>query len=319
MSHRGLRLQQERDELRCAMQALDKFYQRVRVTHYPELLPLHPEEEFGVDPLSWVHKSPPRTATPPPPPPPSPPAPQPLPPCSYEREWIELESERSTREYQRLYKLYGLYLNKSEEGLLELWKAIGGARLWRTKLRPSQLTLLLSREYLTKTLRFRYCKVGKMLMLGGEGGNIMPTSGVTPLLPLRMEGSRRHPTLAYPADESILPLPLEWKAFCSYLLPRMPALENLTLIDFSFWPFDVAVLDKTSYSFPELKYLRLPCVACTAEEVVELVQRIPTLARHGDGLWVDESFLKVGGDNHISTREMLTKAKGRLTVLPAKE
>lgn len=317
VSKRAMVLQRERDHLRCAVQALDGFYQRVRVTHYPGSLPVPPDEEFNVNPLSWVRCKPP-TPPPPPPPPPSPPVvPAVLPPCSYEKEWIELESERSIREYRRLHQMYGSYLSRGEEGLLELWKVLGGARYWRTQLRPSQLTLLLSREYRVSTLRFRCGTSGRMLMLGGEGSS-MPKEGVAfPFL--CMEGRKQQCESSSSTGGHIPSLHFEWKTFCSYVLPRMPALQTLTLIDFPFWPFDFTVLDKTSYSFPELKHLRLPLVKCTAEEVVEFVRRTPTLAKNGDGLWVDEPFLKAGGDNHISKSVMIAKTKKRVTVCPAME
>lgn len=280
----ALILREERDQLGDALQALSAYQHKVRTTHFPEAVPPNPsaQDELG-DPLRWLMQNPPRTPTPTPPPPPTPPpSTTPLPACSYEKEWMDLDSERSEREYKRLFKLYKMYLGRGEEGLINLWRELGGSVYWRTKLRPSQLTLLLSREVKSHTLRFR---VGRD--------------------PLRMSAG------------DLLPIdPKEIISFCSFLLPRLPCLRHLMIIDAPVWPFDFKVLDRTSYCFPELQYLHLPLVRCTAEEVIGVVQRIPTLVR-GDGVWVDEAFFEMGND--LSSREFKRAVRGRVTVRPEKQ
>lgn len=284
-------LQHCRNERDAALEKLRNYHRFVSSKHYPEAVPIPNMADEEGDPLAWVriNVTPPREPTPPPPPPP-PPSRTPLPPCSFEKEWLELESERSEREYRRLRKLYGSYLAKGEAGLIGLWTALGGCRYWRTKLRPSQLTLLLSRETTrAEKLCFRFYP-NELLMAGGV---VMPL--------IQVEGEQDQG-----ASRSE-----QWVGFCSNLLPRLPYLRHLTLVDAPIWPFDTQVLDKTSYCFPVLTYVHLPLVHCTSTEVVSFIERIPTLAKE-DGIWIDEHCFRM--DGRMKRKHLESAARGRLTI-----
>lgn len=279
----ALLVREERAKLAAATAALAAYKASVDSTHFPDAAhDPHAADEEG-NPLHFVMKNPPVPTPPPPPPPPPPPRTvTPLPPCSYEREWMDFASERSQREYKRLYKLYGKYLGRAEEGLVKLWRDLGGVKYWRTQLRPSQLTLLLSREEKLDVLKFRL-REDELLAFGGE---VM-------------------------TDLEVKKPEKELVGFCSHLLPRLPYLRHLTIMESPVFPFDLKVLDAVSFSFPELEYVHLPLVVCKGWEVMGFIQRVPTLAKK-DGLWIDAELFTRGVD--ITEPAFVKGTRGRLTI-----
>eukprot|EP00796_Vickermania_ingenoplastis_P011962 gene11962-8235_t len=149
---------------------------------------------------------------------------------------VEFDSEQSKEEYQSLVATYGEYLGGEEEDLWALWKRLGGVANWHKYLRPTQLTLLLSQEMNVK-VRFRV-EPDKLKYL-----------------------------------EGLLVEEREAGAFFSNILPRLPKLEFVEIVDCPTKPFVMSILQKVRNPFPSLKGLYTIFVHWTADEVMLLLTK----------------------------------------------
>lgn len=181
-------------------------------------------------------------------------------------QWVEFDSDESLHEYDRLYSIYGQYMGGGAKKLLDFWMSIGGAKRWRSYLRPSQLRLLLSRE---KTTELMYRVTDDRLPV--RGGTLIPEEEVT--------------------------------SFFSNVLPRLPNLEYLALYECNVNPFDWETIGQVRLHyqpFPSLKGLDIRFTKCTDCDLTTFLVRVPSMVIYNgcytvrddayfyNGLWIDD-------------------------------
>lgn len=159
-----------------------------------------------------------------------------------DRVLLNYDSAESKKEYRQLYVDYGHHLDGTEDGLLELWSALGGTAGWERALRPAQLSLLLSQE-VTMKVRFR---VGDD-WLGYLGGTSIPKGEVT--------------------------------GFFSALLSRLPRLEFIELFDCPERPFSWSTVLQAHRPFQALKGAYFLYTAWTSTDVLQLVKLCPRIEK----------------------------------------
>lgn len=185
-----------------------------------------------------------------------------------ENRWLNYESEVSQNEYQRLYKLYGKYVENSkekrEEGLLGFWEVLGGTAGWRQRITPAQLQLLFSRTSIPQ-LTFRVQLVHHLEL----GGSLVPESEIV--------------------------------GFFSAFLSRIGGLEHLLLIDCPVSPvnwFDLSPPCTVIKPFSSLHSLGLWHTVIKASDVRGLIRCLPSLEPCGfetivNGLSLHEAHLQL--------------------------
>lgn len=152
----------------------------------------------------------------------------------------QYSNPETAAEYDRLYSDYGEHLTGDEEGLLELWAALGGTEGWHRVLRPAQLSLLLSREMVVK-VRFRV-QEDRLTYLGGTTISQEEVAG-----------------------------------FFSTILPRLRYLEYMELFDCPVRPLHWDSILHTHAPFPELKGVYFLYTMWSSTDVLQLVKLCPGL------------------------------------------
>lgn len=161
--------------------------------------------------------------------------------------------------YEDLVHRYGHHLNRGVEGLLALWRQMGGEHGWSNYcLTPDQLTLLLSRDE-TPVVHLR---VGRTANRGTHG--------------------------TYIEEADVRPF------FCQ-ILSRLPNLKRVMLTDSPVSPFDWKSIEDLPNPFPQLRFLMLWSTPCSTADLLELEKRVPCLTSTEDdphgGVRVNRSFL----------------------------
>lgn len=157
-----------------------------------------------------------------------------------DKEILQYHTSESREAYQLLYREYGSCLDGTEEGLLDLWKALGGQNGWKKALRPAQLSLLLSKERIIK-VRFRVLHE-RMACLGGS---TVPCEEVT--------------------------------TFFSVLLSRLPYLELMELFDCPKTPFDWETIRRVHRPFPALRGVYFLYTAWSSKDALRLCKLCPSI------------------------------------------
>lgn len=145
-------------------------------------------------------------------------------------------SPESEEQYASLLKTYGEYLGGIEDDLYALWLRLGGTSNWKKYLRPTQLSLLLSKE---KTLKVRF----------------------------RVDPDH------YPLLNGCMIEQREAAGFFSNIISRLPLLEFVEIIDCPVRPFTFPVLQGVHQPFPALKGLYALHVTWTVGDVLEFLKK----------------------------------------------
>lgn len=156
----------------------------------------------------------------------------------FDRLIVDFDHPESKTEYDILLKTYAEYLGgDGEEELWALWKRLGGVNNWKKYLRPTQLTLLLSRETNIFKLRYR----------------------------VNME--------KLPYLDGFLIEEREASAFFSNIIPRLPKLEYLEIVDCPVNPFLPCMMEHVHNPFPALKGMYLAFVRMSSVDVIQLLKK----------------------------------------------
>lgn len=147
--------------------------------------------------------------------------------------------------YKRLVKRFGAYLNQGEAGYLAMWERLGGTKQWESRIRPWELSLLLSKEK-TDILEFRLGPPSEM-----RGG--IPDRSVE----ITDEG--------------------EVVGFFTHFLSRLPRLQYVGLFYAPFCPFDWGALDEVEEPYEALKVLNLRWSRVRGVDLVKAVETFPRL------------------------------------------
>lgn len=160
-------------------------------------------------------------------------------------------------EYKDLVVRYGHHLNRGVDGLLALWRQVGGEHGWSNYcLTPDQLTLLLSQDE-TPVIHLR---VNRELNKGTHG--------------------------TYIEEADVRPF------FCQ-ILSRLPNLKRVMITDSPVSPFDWNSIADLQNPFPQLRFLMLWSTPCSTTDLLQLVQRVPSIAEEdpNGGVRVNRAFL----------------------------
>lgn len=162
-------------------------------------------------------------------------------------------------EYKDLVLRYGHHLNRGVDGLLALWRQVGGEHGWCNYcLTPDQLTLLLSQDE-------------------------------TPVIHLRVNREANKGTHGTYIEEA------DVRPFFCQVLSRLPNLKRVMITDSPVSPFDWKTMEDIRNPFPQLRFLMLWSTPCCTADLIELSKRVPSLTSvqedpHG-GIRVNRAFL----------------------------
>lgn len=177
---------------------------------------------------------------------------------SRQLELLDYGSPASKQRYDELYSRYGRFLGKNgeaqERGLVSLWNELGG-NAWCDAITPTELTLLLSREAID-AVNFRF-------------GSKVSSAG-------------------YDASGEVT----DPDQFATHLLSRIPSLKGLQLIECPRWPLDfeaMEALDVDIVPFRQMLKLGIRITPCTARQLLEVVERMPTLNEE-NGFFADLEY-----------------------------
>lgn len=186
----------------------------------------------------------------------------------FDKAIMDFDSAESKEQYKTLLETYGDYLGGGEEDLYELWKRLGGTHQWKKYLRPTQLSLLLSREKILK-VRFRV-EPEKLKYLDG-----------------------------YMMEER------EVAGFFSNILPRLPHLQYMEIVDCPVRPFLLNVIEQIPNPFPALKGIYGVFVQWSAEDIMGLIKICKAVERGKvrvdpntlvySGIYTEKNLLELSG------------------------
>lgn len=143
--------------------------------------------------------------------------------------------------YSDLVHRYGHHLNRGVDGLLALWRQMGGEHGWQNYcLTPDQLTLLLSEDE-------------------------------TPVIHLRV--NREHNVTTHGTFVELADI----RPFFCQILSRLPNLKRVMITDCPVSPFDWPSMATILNPFPQLRFLMLWSTVCSTSELIELTRRVPSL------------------------------------------
>lgn len=218
--------------------------------------------------------------------------------------WQDLGSREAQEEYRNLQQEYGVVLRKMEStrpantnGPWLLWKELGGTHHWRTHLRPTQLTLLLSRDKTTKlTFTVDVGEASASAPASGPNSAVGKSSSVVS----GATGNSSWSAITDPSLASNGSLQLdagEVRAYFSHAVARLPELQELELDACPVWPFLWKLQDdRVDTPFPQLRRMRLRNMTCRAKDLHDLVRHIPSLEKgeegsDDNGIVVDAAFV----------------------------
>lgn len=172
---------------------------------------------------------------------------------------------------------YGHHINRGVEGLLALWRQVGGEHGWSNYcLSPDHLSVLLSQDE-------------------------------TPVVHLRVNqefNKGTHGTFINEADV---------RPFFCQVLARLPNLKRVMITDSPVSPFDWNSMNEIKDPFPELRFLMLWSTPASAEDLIELTRRVSSIASVDEdpkgGIRVNRGFL-----TNPSEEKMLIESSNKTRV-----
>lgn len=144
-------------------------------------------------------------------------------------------------EHRTIFQRYGHHLNRGVDGLLGLWRHLGGEHGWANYcLSPQQLSVLLSQDQ-------------------------------TPVVHLRVNSTINEDTHGtYISEADVRPF------FCQ-ILSRLPNLKRIMITASPVSPFDWSSMVNVSNPFPSLRFLMLWSTPVRTEDLIALVKHVPSI------------------------------------------
>lgn len=241
--------------------------------------------------------------------------------------WSDPETAEAKEEYMRLVRefyttLQKMKTEKSRNGPWMLWKELGGMHCWRTYLRPTQLTLILSHDETTE-ISFSVDTQDRSSGAPSAGPATAPVSVVGTSVSISATTATSSLSAATDANSwSVVTDPAstgsnalafdagEVRAYFSHVLARLPALKELNLDGCPVWPFVWKLEDdRISTPFHRLRCVRLRNMTCHAKDLRDLVRHVPSLEKGeedsaNNGILVDAAYVLYDDYSGSKLRQM---------------